>query len=221
VPARTGRLRILVAFWVALGVTCAVAAIAAIVRETPAASPPCAAPGQCGGPPTPLPPSRFRHWSSPELGIAFAYPPGAFELEERSGSSVRLRLRAGPDGVEGELWVSGTRARAATPEELLRRRKSQLAATIVGLAEDDEPATVIVDPRIGRFPAAGGSYRGTLDTPQGPAQPAIVTLVAATDGSSSVVVSFTIAGTDDTDEISAVRALADPVLTGFEWRNAR
>jgi hypothetical protein len=181
--------------------------------------PPACPPGrQCTSPPPSLPTGRLRTWTSSGIGYSFQYPPALFEVVDESGSSVRLRLRGErPDGVDGEVWITGEQGRGSSAADQLHRREGELSASIIGLTEDDDPFTVLPPPRIGQVPGVGGSYRGTVDTPQGPAGPALATIIAASTGDVSVVVSYVLTGTAEVDAIRTLRTYLTPTLTSFRW----
>jgi hypothetical protein len=165
-----------------------------------------------------VPLSRLDTWTSDDLGVRLAYPTRVFSVEADGAHSLRLGVRTRYAGERTvSLWLSVSDSRDAPAEQLLAERVSDLDDTILGLAPDQEPRTVVSAPRIGSFTGVGGSYRGTADTPQGPAVPVIATLAAATDGRVGVVVSYVISGTDEPAEIARLRVFLSVVLQTVNW----
>jgi hypothetical protein len=207
-----------VAFWTVLALVCAAGVVLAIVREEDPPPPSCPPTRQCGGPPPLIPSAALRTWESTGLGFQFEYSPALFRIEEEGDDSVRLRVRASrTDDVDAEVWVTGARVRDASAVQLLRERRDDLEVSVLGLTDDDDPSTIVVAPALGTVQALGGSYRGTVDTPQGPTVPAVVLVIAATDGELSAVLSFAVSGTTKTSEIRRLRAYLDTIVASFEW----
>lgn len=208
----------LVAFWTVMVLLCVTGVVVALVREpsTPAST--CPPPQSCPGPQPVMPASSTRTWTSPGHTVSLQYPTAVFALQERSSTTLQLRVRsARPSGVEASAWISADPLSDGSPAALLRQRKSQLAASILGLTDDQDSRTVIPPPHIGDIAGVGGSYRGTVDTPQGPGGPVVAILAAATDGHTTAVVSYVITGTNDPAEIQMLRAYLSPILTSFTW----
>jgi hypothetical protein len=173
----------------------------------------------CGGPPVVVPASRLRTWTDRARGVSLQYPVDTFAVDNQTGDRLRLHVRsARPSGVEATLWVTAHPSSDGAPAELLRQRRADLASSILGLTEDGDPRTVTPPPHIGDIRGVGGSYRGTVDTPQGPSEPAIAILAAAGNGRTTTVVSYVITGTDDASEVRLLRGYLSPILTTFTWR---
>jgi len=209
---------ILVAFWTAMGLLCVTGVVVALLRapSTPASS--CPPPQSCPGPKPVIPASTTRTWTSAGHTVSLQYPSAVFAGEQRGATTLQLRVRAArPSGVDASVWISARPASDGSPAALLRQRKSQLTASILGLTEDQDSRTVIPPPHIGDIAGVGGSYRGTVDTPQGPGGPAVAILGAATDGHTTTVVSYVITGTDNAAEIQTLRSYLSPLLTSFTW----
>jgi hypothetical protein len=219
--AQRGRWEVLVIFWVVLALVCAAGAVLAILDENDPAPAACPPPRQCGTPPV-LPAAELRTWSDHTFDFRFQYSPKLLRVEDHGDGSVRLRVRAArPDDVEGEVWVSAFRAEETSTPRLVRERRDDLSVSILGLTEDEDPATLVLNPLVGNKQSLGGSYRGTVDTPQGPTVPAVALILAATDGEISVVISYTISGTSNSDEVRTLRAYLDAILTSFTWSTER
>ncbi len=150
--------------------------------------------------------------------MRLSYPVKVFSVDESTSTTLRLRVQsARPSGVEASVWVTVTRQSDAQPEQLVQDRRSDLASVVLGLTEDDDPATAVTQLRLGRFDATGGSFRGTADTPIGPVRPAFVIIGSAGNGRAAVVVSYVITGTDDPSTIAQLRRSLSPVLTSVTW----
>jgi len=215
---RHGRWVVLVTFWTAMALISVTGVVVALVQEPSSPASPCPPPKSCGGPPPVMPASATRTWVSQGRATALAYPTAVFSVQQRTTTTLQLQVRANrPSGVDANVWVTVEPHGSDTPETLLRRRESALAGSILGLTVDQNAETVIPPPHVGDVAGVGGSYRGTVDTPQGPGGPAVVILAAATDGRSTVVVSYVVTGTDNPTEIATMRSYLSPLLTSFTW----
>jgi hypothetical protein len=209
----------LITFWVAMALVCVAAVVVGIVREIDPPAPDCPPPKQCSGPPLDNPASRVRTWVSRERGVGFRYPVKVFAVDDKSDTSIRLHVRdTQADGVDATLWISARPTSDGLPEELVKERRDDLSSSLLGLTEDDDPNTIVTDPQIGGFNAAGGSFRATVDSPQGPSAPAIALITAATRERATVVVSYVITGTDDAKVIQRLRTLLSPILISVTWK---
>jgi hypothetical protein len=210
---------VLVAFWVTLALVCVAAVVVALVRETDTTVTKCTVQERCPGPPPVLPAAGLRRWTSHAHGVSLEYPVRVFALEEQSQDTLRLRVKAArPSGVEVSALVQLQSASEGGPQVALDDQQEALSTSILGLTADQNPQTIIPQPRIGNILGVGGSYRGTVDTPQGPSDPAIVLLAAAGNGRTTAVVSYVITGTNDSNEISLLRRYLSPILTSFTWK---
>lgn len=215
---RQGRWVVLVAFWITMATLCVTGVVVALIQAPSPPASPCPPPKLCGGPSPVLPASSTRTWVAGGRRASLQYPVAVFSVQQRSASTLRLQVRASrPSGVEASVWVTVDPLRAGTPEALLRHRQSVLAASILGLTTDQSAETIIPPPHVGDVAGVGGSYRGTVDTPQGPGGQVVAILAAATDGHSSAVVSYVVTGTDNPTEIEMLRAYLSPILTSFTW----
>ena len=220
-PPRQPKWVVLVAFWSVMALLCVAAVVVALVRapSTPVSS--CPPPKLCSGPRPAIPISPLRAWTSTSRGVSLQYPSAVFTVQQQDQTTLRLRVRTPrPSGVDATLWVSLHPAGDGSPDALLRQRQADLATSILGLTEDQDPHTVIPPPRLGDVAGVGGSFRGTVDTPQGPTDPVVAILAAASDGRTAAVVTYAITGTSDSSEIQALRSDLSPVLTTFTWGRA-
>jgi hypothetical protein len=216
---RRDRWVILVVFWVAMALICGAAAIFAAVRAVDTSDVTCPKGRLCASPPV-LPASNLSIWTTSLRGVTLQYPTTTFAVDQLDGRTLRLHVRSTHlSGVAATLWVTVQPNGAGAPDEALRHRQSDLSAGILGLATDDDPRTTIPPPRIGLIPGVGGSYRGTVDTPQGPSLPAVVVIAAAGDGRTTAVVSYVVSGTDNPATVRLLRSYLSPILTTFSFRS--
>jgi hypothetical protein len=215
---RQGRWVVLVAFWTVMGLLCVTGLLVALLREPSTPASPCPPPQSCPGPKPVLPPSSTGTWTSAGHTVSLQYPSAVFAVDQRGATTLQLRVRsARPSGVDASVWITARPLSDGSPAELLHQRTSQLSASILGLTEDQDSRTVIPPPHIGDIAGVGGSYRGTVDTPQGPGGPVVAILGAASDGHTTTVVSYVITGTDNAAEIQTLRGYLSPLLTSFTW----
>ena len=216
---RHGRAVLLLSYWAAMALVCASAVVVVLVREVDEPKPTCPPPQQCPGPPQVIPVSSVRTWTSRALGVSLRYPTRIFAVDEKTDTTLRLHVRdTQAGGVDATLWVSARPAADPLPQELVQERRDDLSASLLGLTEDNDPNTTIADLQIGGVRAAGGSFRGTADSPQGPSDPAFAVIVAASSNRAAVVVSYVITGTDDATVIARLRSYLSPILTNFAWK---
>jgi hypothetical protein len=220
-PPRQGKWVVLGAFWMVMAALCVAAVAVALIRapSTPASA--CPPPKLCPGPRPVMPISTLRTWTSASRGVSMQYPGAVFTVQKQDETTLRLRVRAPrPSGVDASVWVSLHPTSDGSPDELLQQRQADLAASILGLTEDQDPHTIIPPPRLGDVSGVGGSFRGTADTPQGPTDPVVAILAAASDGHTTAVVAYVITGTNDSSEIQVLRSYLSPILTTFTWGGA-
>lgn len=217
-PPRQGKWVVLVAFWTVMALLCVTAVAVALVRTPSTPASPCPPPKLCPGPRPVIPISTLRTWTSTSRGVSLQYPGAVFAVQQQDQTTLRLRVRASrPSGVDASVWISLHPASDGAPEALLRQRQADLATSILGLTEDQDPETTIPPPRLGDVSGVGGSFRGTADTAQGPTDPVVAILAAASDGRTTAVVVYEIRGTTDPTEIQALRSYLSPILTTFTW----
>lgn len=203
-------------------------ATAALVQVlTPAPAPPTCVEGRpCAGPPAPpggLPVAgpdtapalaTGQAWRSTDLGFAVEFEPDTWAVADEDGRGVILAGdRALPDLW---LWIGGTAAGDATPDQALAARLDALGDSILGLAEDADPAVRIMGPNIGYVHGIGAVYGGASTSAQGPSGRARVAVMSASDGHLTLTASLVLIGGNGRDWLSA-RQLADTVLNTVAW----
>jgi hypothetical protein len=207
-----------------------IAGVFVLLATPDAPASPCPARGVCGIPPPP-PIRSDRGTTAVEDAAAsatplFALDAGLFEVDAADEREIRLRSKdlgaVEPDwkGVGVSVWVTSTRSDELA-SDLVARRRDALLASMPFLQEDPEPSTKVVVASLGRVRGSGGSYRGHLDTPQGPRTPVVAAIIAARRNGEAAVLSYVITGTSDTRIIRQLRASADRILNTFEWEDDR
>jgi len=199
----------------------AIALAIALKRGNP--PPPCQADRPCAAPP--VGPRAFvaTPWRSRELGFEFEYDSDVFKVAAEDGRSARLTLKNSGSNVE--MVVSGVPAAEAGPDKALHDRLASLSNQIVGLAEDRDSATRIAGPSIGYTHGVGGSYRGTVNVPQGPSTPVVIAAMAAGDGRTTAVVSLVVPQPARLSEddlfnfLQYYRSQGDLALKTFRWNS--
>jgi hypothetical protein len=243
-------MRLLGGFAVALGIILVGAALVATAAKPPEPPPDCK-PGQaCGGPPpvnpapsasaTTIPgptasasispgPSADRvgiragvPWKSTELGYEFEYDDSLWVIEHQDGRSAEFRLNA---SIDASLVVQAVPAIEAGAEALAKRRLAEIASSVPDLAPDDRGRYAILGPAIGYVDGVGGSFAGSVTSPQGATTPIGLSLIAASDGHTSVVITLIVADPDvpvgDEWAQRVVReSAAELIVKTFRWAPA-
>ncbi|MBV8982282.1 MAG: hypothetical protein JO086_15375 [Acidimicrobiia bacterium] len=218
---RLGGRHRLVRFGILLVVIISIAASATSSLTRGNAPPPCRLDAPCAAPPTGPRNLVATVWRSRDLGFEFQYDGDVFEVASQDGRSARLRPKGSNSGVE--LVVGGVPAGEADPDKALRDRLSELSDQIVGLTPDQNPDTTIVSPSVGYVRGVGGSYRGTINVPQGPSTPVVIAAMAAGDARTTAVVSVVVplpaSGSPErlAELVDAARQEGDLALKTFRW----
>jgi hypothetical protein len=197
----------------------AITSAVVLKRGTPAA--PCQPERPCAAPPIGPRALVATVWTSRDLGFEFQYDADVFQVASQDGRAARLTPKNTNLGVE--MVVSGVPAAEANPQKALRDRLSSLSNQIVGLTPDKDPATIIVTPTVGYTRGVGGSYRGTVNAPQGPSTPVVIAAMAAGDARTTAVVSVAVplpvSGSKDRLALllDFARREGDLALKTFRW----
>ena len=250
-PSRLGRMRLLGGFAVALGAILVVAAVVATAAKPPEPPPDCVPGRACGGPPPvePVPsataptspgpsatastspgPSADHKvgiragvpWRSTDLGYEFEYDDSIWAIEHQDGRSAEFRLNA---SIDASLVVEGVPASEAGAETLAKRRLADIASSVPDLAPDDRGRYAILGPAIGYVDGVGGSFAGSVTSAQGATTPVGVSLIAASDGQTTVVITLIVADPDvpvgDEWAQRVVReSAAELIIKTFRWAPA-
>jgi hypothetical protein len=238
-PSRLGRMRVLAGFAVAMGAILLVAAFVATAAKQPEPPPDCVPGEACGGPPPaepvpsastiPGPPADQQvgiragvPWRSTELGYEFEYDDTIWVIEDEDGRSVEFRLDA---RIDASLMVEAVPATEATAEALAKRRLADIASSVPDLAPDDRGRYAILGPAIGYVDGVGGSFAGSVTSAQGATTPVGLSLIAASDGRTTVVITLVVADPDapvgDEWAQRVVReSAAELIVKTFRWAPA-
>ncbi len=229
-------MRLLAGFVVALGVVLLVAAVVATVAKSPEPPPDCQ-PGQaCGGPPpgeavasepaTPRPSVDLGvgiragvPWRSTELGVEFEYNDRVWVLEREDGHSAELSLDA---SIDASLTVEAVPASEADAEALAKRRLADISSSVPDLAPDDRGRYAILGPAIGYIDGVGGTFAGSVTSAQGATTPVGVSLLAASDGRTTVVITLVVAEPDapvgdEWAQLVVREGAAELIVKTFRW----
>ena len=148
-------------------------------------------------------------WQSPSLGFAVEYDAARWQVDSQTADSLTLTTK-GPDTT---LTLRGSRN---SPGDLLSDELSSLATTFLGFGRDPAPENELLGTNVGLRPGPGGAYIGTRTGPQGSAVQESMAVMAATDGSVSVVATV-VTGAAFPDERAHAFGLADQVLKSVAW----
>ena len=234
-------MRVLVGFAVAMGAILLVAAVIATAAKPPEPPPDCVPGEACGGPPpgeplpseplpsastSPGPPAdqligirAGEPWRSTELGYEFEYDDTVWVIENEDGRGVEFRLDA---RIDASLVVEGVPASEAGAETLAKRRLDCIASSVPDLAPDDRGRYAILGPAIGYVDGLAGSFAGSVTSAQGATTPVGVSIIAASDGRMSVVITLVVADPDlpigDEWAQRVVReSAAELIVKTFRW----
>jgi hypothetical protein len=207
---RLSRRGAMVAFGVALAAFVAAAAAAAALLAPPAPEPLCRPYEPCGRPPVAVAQLRNgRVWRSPALGFAVEYSADRWRVDGEAPDGVTLTT----SNPAGTLTLRGRRG---SPRGLLDDELSALGRSFVGFTRDTVPADELLGTGVGLRPGPGGAYVGTRAAPQGWAVQESVAVMAAGEGTLSVVATVS-TGVASPDGRSYVYRLADQVLKSVAW----
>ena len=139
----------------------------------------------CGVPPS-LPSAMIApvgiQFRSPALGYTLRYDAG-WKIESQSATAIVFS-----DQLTNSLVrIVGAAASSASPGALLASEVSFQRPRVLGLAGASSPADQILGPELAAHPAVAATFRGTIDTPQGPGQPVEVFFLAGGNSSTSLV----------------------------------
>jgi hypothetical protein len=133
-------------------------------------------------------------WRSPELGYEFEYDDDIWIIEREDGRGVELRLDA---DIDATVVVAAVPASEAGVETLAEQRLEDIRASVPDLAVDTRGRYAILGPGIGFLDGIGGSFAGSVTSPQGATTPVGVSLMAASDGLTTVVITLIVSDPDE------------------------
>jgi hypothetical protein len=237
--SRLGRMRLLAGFAVVLGIILIVAAVVSVAAKPPEPPPDCAPGEACGGPPpqepvpsdagiTPSPADvqvgirAGMPWESSELGYEFEYDDRIWVIEREDGRGVEFRLDA---DIDASLVVTAAPATEAGVEALADQRLEDIQSSVPDLAVDDRGRYAILGPAIGYVDGIGGSFAGSVVSPQGAATPIGVSLLAASDGRTTVVITLIVSDPDKPAGVDSLQRIVreqagELVVKTFRWAPA-
>jgi hypothetical protein len=200
-------------FALVIGVGAAVVAIVAPGHRTL-----CLPYRPCGAPPTLAKPLiSLQAWRSSELGFSLEYPAGFWAVQQQDGHSVTFASANGSSA----LIIRGTPAAQASPASAISNELSNLQPNISSLSADTSPADLLLGSAVGFRTGSGGAFTGTLTSPQGVQEPALVDSIAATDGKVTISTTLVLAGNAATGNDLATKMQddqgADLVNNAVKW----
>ncbi len=177
-------------------------------------------------PPSPVPGAPAlvggQVFTSAAMGYQIEFDDSLWAVTGQSDNDVDLQVQRA--GITVIVQIRAVPATEATPEQLLNKRKGDLAGDILGLAEETKPRDQVLEPAVGYRSGVGAALSGVADTPQGPGSPVDVVIMAATDcqaqdasqcpaGTSTISVTLI---TDDVVKEAAFNA-ADSLMNQFRF----
>lgn len=155
-------------------------------------------------------------WLSSELGFEFEYYASLWTVVQSDARGVSLRA-----GYPARLTIEGVPAGEAGAQALLDARLAELKAEVPDLAPDPRERNTILGPAIGFVDGVGGSFAGSVTNAQGGTTPVGVTVLAASDGRISVVLTLIVDNPETNRGRSwrqqAARGTVSIVVKTFRW----
>jgi hypothetical protein len=201
-----------VALLAIIGIGFAVGAIAAPgSRQTQ-----CQAGTVCGAPPI-LSQALFAFpgytaWRSSGLHYSLRYRSADWSVGNHNADDVVLDAGNGA----GVLIVNGVRASQASPAAVIRAQVSSIQSQLLGLARDTRASDQLLGTNVGLVPGPGAVYGGTIASPQGPQQPVVVAILAASSGGVTIGV-IAIAPANNPGAQQQVFQQADDIIDSVEF----
>ena len=240
----------LLGFAVTIAVVLLAAAATAALSAPPEPPPECEPGTQCGGPPpveseppgppapspvapspvapSPVAPSPVAPspgpvglragtpWLSTELAYEFEYAQSTWVIEREDGRGVTLVA-----SYPARFVVHGVPANETGLQALFDARLDELRGDIPDLAPDPRARNTILGPAIGYLDGIGGTFAGSVTNAQGGTTPVGVSLVAASDGRTTVVMTLIVDNPETTRgriwQQQAVRSSVRLVFKTFRW----
>ncbi len=214
------RRRVLTIFGGALGALVGLAVLGIVVAKPGTVNPPCRPDKPCGTPPSRAPRLVVGTIWHSTLGFEMEYYTRILKVMKKDDRNLALRLEI-PSRPELDLflWVTVAPSTEATPLQLAEDRLSFFRGNTLGFKSDPNSKHELLSPLVGDVHGIGGSYAGTIDSPQGPGQSLEVLLAAATDGRQSAVVSVATSMPEQSsgDSPYPIFSLADTLMNTFRW----
>jgi hypothetical protein len=231
---------VVIVFGIVLVVVLAVAAVVAILGQTPEPPPDCQPGTDCGGPPPaaevsaiaapdpgigsnpPIVPSAVgiragTPWRSADLGYEFEYSDW-WAVDSSDGRSADLFFQGNGDA---ELIVAGVPASEAGPQAYADHWFGELQKWAPDIKADSRAKNEILGPGIGFVDGIGRTYAGSKTSPQGATSPVGISLVTASDGRTTVALILVVwdpeSAAHGTWQQYFVRGRAELSLKTFRW----
>jgi hypothetical protein len=178
---------------------------------------PAAPAGPCVGalcPPQPGTPGLISQtvWKS-TLGFQAEYDSKVWAVTVQDGTNLKMVL----GNTDTSVWIQGFNASQGSLKQLVDTHLGGLGGQVVGLTPDKSPEDAILGPAVGFVDGIGATYQGTSRNGSGPGGQEFVYVVAATDGTASVVISATTTESQYKRR-SGLLGYVDTILNYFKFR---
>ncbi len=214
------RRRLLIVFGGVLAALVGFGVLGIVVARPGPVQPPCRPDKPCGTPPNRAPRLVVGTIWHSTLGFEMEYYTRILKVlkNDDRNLSVSLEIPSRPE-LDLSLWVTVAPAAEATPLQLAQDRISFFRGKTLGFQADANSKHELLSPLVGDVHGIGGSYAGTIDSPQGPGQPLEVLIAAATEGGRSAVVSVatSMSEQESGDSPYPIFSLADTLMNTFRW----
>ena len=151
-------------------------------------------------------------WRSSDLHYSLRYPNSIWSVGNQNADDVVLDA----DNGDGAIIVRGARASQANPAAMIRAQVSSVQSQLLGVARDTHPSDQLLGTNVGLVPGPGVIYGGTIASPQGPQQPVVVAILAASTGGVTIGV-MTVAPANNPGAAQQIFALADDIIDSVEF----
>lgn len=240
--SRVGGRSVAVLLALILGIVLVAAAVVALILAVPPPPPDCAPGTDCGGPPpaaevsatptsVPAPPAAGSAppavadagiragtpWRSADLAYEFEYSDW-WAVDSSDGSGADLIFQGQGDA---ELIVSAVPASQSSAQAYADHWFGALRDWAPDIKADTRSRNEILGPEIGFVDGVARTYAGTKTSPQGATSPIGASVVAASDGRTTVAIVLIVWDPDsashDTWQQHFVRGRAEILLKTFRW----
>jgi len=191
------------------------AAIGVVALRKPAPAKVLCPPGAPCAPPSGKPLANLKTFRSP-AGFRLEYDGSTFKVQGQT--SDYIQLLASTRYGESLLWIEGAPSSQLSPQAMIKRRIDDLGGRVIGnLVIDARPWHRILGASVGWRAGVGANYAGTIDTPQGTADPVTVGSVAATNGKLTIAATYVTTVTDERHRRGVLTGL-DQVVNTARWQ---
>lgn len=184
--------------------------ITAVMR--PAAKPRCPNVVTCLSPGQRQGPDQTRTFSNTDLGFSFQYPANVETVSTIDANTLKIVDKRFDDRIIMTIVPAGQ----LTPETGLENQHSHDNSSFNLGSEDTTSINRVVAPQIGFVPGVGASYSGVIESANEPVNDSII---GASDGRLTVVVSFAVGARDNRTANNARAVATDLIMDTFTWHS--